>query len=146
MAVSVALRSDRVTVAKPGYNADSLPALDYAYVALDSRLPREPPLEIGTIGSFAYGGTYSFSQNYPAIPGIELFAFQNGSVGGLPASVWQRGIELKDTNGSTAYQRTSFYLGVWTDHFSIVDDRQFQFSGMFSVAWTAIYYVLWRTW
>lgn len=137
---SVYIDGSRVTVAKPGFDAVSLPALDYAYVALDSRLPIESPLEVGILPSFINGGSYYYAQNYaPNIPAIDIIAYINGS--GPPRLIWSRGLVIRDSNGTTTYNRTSFYLGLFSDHMQIVDDRVYLASAMFSTVFTGVYYV-----
>lgn len=135
--------ADRVTVSKPGYDAVSPPAVDYKYLALDSRLATGRPLEIGLIPSFAfnYGATVNFTTSYAGVPAVDIIAYGHNSLG----PVYNKSVCMRDA-ASVAYQRTSFYLGIYPDKFQIVDDHVYVTSAMFGSTYDGLYYIAWQNW
>lgn len=149
MTQRVYLGSDRVTVSKPGYDAVSPPAVDSRYLAFDSRLPTGRPLEIGQIPNFAfrYAATIPFTTTYPANPAVEIVAWVSNFDSGLGRSYsgYTYSMAMRDANSSVAYNRTSFYLGIFPDRFQILDDAQFVRTLMMSNSYN-FYYVVWQNW
>jgi len=134
--------SDRVTMSKPGYNAVSPPAVDYKYLALDSRLNSGRPLEVGLV-SLVIGGNYYFTTTYAGVPGVDVVIYGTAAPSG--AFVYQVPAVMRDANASIAYNRTNFYLGIYNDHFQVVDDAQYVRSSLISTAQPA-FYVVWQVW
>ena len=144
MTQRIYIAADRVTVSKPGYSAVSPPAVDYKYLALDSRLPPGRPLEIGLLPNYAmtYGGIVNYSTNYPDVPAVDVIAYGfNGTY-----YYYNKSMAMRDSNGSTAYNRTSFYLALYSNGFQLLDDMQFVRSSMFGTTYPGFYYVVWQTW
>lgn len=136
---------DRVTVSKPGYDAVNPPAVDYKYLALDSRLTSNRPLEIGMIGSFSRGMTVNYTTTYAGIPGVDLVVFDTGSIAGVGTYIrYQKGIVIRDA-GSNAFNRSHFYLGCYNNRFVVGEDVQYVGSTLSNGAFPA-FYVLWQTW
>lgn len=136
---------DRVTVSKPGYDAVSPPAIDYKYLALDSRLTSNTPLEIGLIPSFQNGMSVLYSTTYAGIPGVDLVLYNNGSVAGIGNySGYARGVVMRDA-GSVAYNRSHFYLGCYTNGFVVGQDVKYVASTLADGHLKA-FYILWQTW
>jgi hypothetical protein len=134
--------SDRVTMSKPGYDAVSPPAVDYKYLALDSRLNSGRPLEIGLV-SIVFGGNYNFTTTYAGVPGVDLVVY--GATGSAGAYAYAVPVVMRDANASIAYNRTNFYLAVFNDHFQVVDDAQYVRSSMINTPHNA-FYVAWQVW
>ena len=105
----VYIATDHVTVSKPGFDAESPPALDYKYLALDSRMNNGRPLEMGFIPTLSVNLIVNFTTTYPGIPGVDLIVLTN--IAGGNYAYWNS-IVMRDDNGSTAINRTPFYLGV----------------------------------
>lgn len=134
--------SDRVTMSKPGYDAVSPPAIDYKYLALDSRLNSGRPLEVGVLSNLVYAGNYYFTTNYPAVPGVDVVMYK--AIGPAGALTYSAPMVMRDA-GANAYNRTQFYLATYTDHFQVVDDFQYTHSTMLNTPNTA-FYVVWQVW
>jgi hypothetical protein len=142
MTQRIYIGADRLTISKPGYSAVSPPAVDYKYLSLDSRLNSGRPLEFGVIPNFVWNGSYYFSTTYVGIPGIEVVVYGGGPSG---AFTYSSPVVMRDSNGTTAYNRSNFYLGVWNDHFQVVDDFQYVRSNMIATPQPA-FYALWQVW
>lgn len=142
------ISSDRVTVSKPGVDAASSP-VDYKYVAMDSRLASGRPLEIGVVPNYTLGQVVPFTTQYQAPPAIDVTFFSssviNFNTGPKSAYFYARSIGMRDANSSTAYNRTSYYFGVWANQFTIVDDFQFVRAAALNHP-NNLFYVLWPTW
>jgi hypothetical protein len=124
MSKRIYISPTRVTVSKPGYDAENPPAVDYKYLALDSRLTSNRPLEIGLIPSFQTGMTVNYSTTYAGTPGVDLVVYNIGSVAGLGAYVgYARGVVIRDA-GSNAFNRSHFYLGCRPNLFVVGQDIQ----------------------
>lgn len=140
--------SDRVTVSKPGYDAVSPPAVDMTYLALDSRLAPPRPLEIGAIPSmaFTYGRVIPFATTYADVPAVEIVAWVDNFDIALGKNYcgFTYSMAMRDASG-TAYNRTSFYLGIWPNQFQLLDDMVYVRSSMFSATYN-FYYMVWQTW
>ena len=142
----VYISPDRVTVSKPGYDAEFPPDVDYKYLALDSRLATGRPLEVGLLPNYSFGNNVNFTQAYPGVPAVDIIAYRDFVINGIGlGALYSKSIGMRDANSSTAYNRTSFYLGIFNDHFQIVDDAVFVRSQMFSGAWM-LYYIAWPVW
>ncbi|MCA6098874.1 hypothetical protein [Bradyrhizobium australafricanum] len=132
----------RVTVSKPGYSASSPPAVDYAYLSLDSRLNQGRPLEVGLFTGAVFGGTKMFySTTYPHPPAIDVFGW-SGSGGVYSVG---KSIVTNDASGSTVYQRTSWVPILYTDGFLITDDVQFRHARIWGTTLN-LYYIAWQVW
>lgn len=131
----------RVTITKPGYDAENPPALDYRYIAFDSRMNRGLPLEIGLIpgASFNFGSVFNYSQAYVGIPAIDIIAYGSNVLG----PVYNKPIAIRDV-GSVEFRRTSFYLICYNDRFQVVDDARYVRTAYYGTL--NLYYVLWQTW
>lgn len=129
--------TDYVAVSKPGYDVEAPPAVDYKYMALDSRLPKVvSPLEIGLIPAISVNLIVPFTTTYPGIPGVEIVTYVGNT--------YITGLVIRD-QGSVIYNRTPFYLGVWPHQFQIVDDTQYvRWSGLTSGR--PAFYIAWQTW
>lgn len=144
MTQRIYIGSDRVTVSKPGYDAVNPPAVDYKYLALDSRLNSGRPLEIGLIASVSVGLTVYFTTTYAGIPGVDLVLYRTGSNSLGNYTAYTSGVVLRD-QGSVIWNRNPFYLGVSPDKFLIADDTQYvRWSGL--TAGLRGYYILWQNW
>jgi hypothetical protein len=140
MTQRIYIAPDRVTVSKPGFDAVSPPAVDYKYLAIDSRLNQGRPLEIGVIPNCSRGLIVPFTTSYAGIPGVDLVVNRvDGS-----AFDYYAGMVMRDA-GSVAYNRTHFYLAVWPNQFQIVDDTQYVTSSLLTSG-LAGYYILWQNW
>lgn len=135
--------SDRVTVSKPGYDAVSPPAVDYKYLALDSRLNQGRPLEVGLVPNNAFGtsGKVFYSTTYPSPPAVDIFAYK--LLGGGSGVVINRSSVLRDDDGSTAYQRSSWVIAHYTDGFIITDNFVHRHSKFWGST-LQLYYIAWR--
>ncbi|MCK1543433.1 hypothetical protein IVB12_16065 [Bradyrhizobium sp. 179] len=145
MTQRIYIAPDRVTVSKPGYDAVNPPAVDYKYLALDSRLTSNKPLEIGLIPTFVRGMTVNYTTTYAGIPGVDIVVYNTGSIAGVGNFIrYQRGIVIRDA-GSVAYNRSHFYLGCYNNHFVVGEDVQYVGSSLTGGSYPA-FYVLWQTW
>jgi hypothetical protein len=140
------ISSDRVTVSKPGVDAQNPPAVDYRYLALDSRLQTGRPLEIGIVPNHTYGTIINFSTTYQAPPAIDVTFFSTGSIfGSIPAYFYARSIGMRDANSSVSYNRTSYYFAIEPGRFQVVDDAQFVRSSQLTTP-RNLFYIAWPTW
>jgi hypothetical protein len=145
MTKRVYISPTRVTVSKPGYDAESPPAVDYKYLALDSRLTSNKPLEIGLIPSFQNGMVVNYTTTYAGIPGVDIVVYNTGTIAGLGNFIrYQRGIVIRDA-ASVAYNRSHFYLGCYNNHFAVGQDVKYVQSSLAAGGYPA-FYVLWQTW
>lgn len=145
MTQRIYIGSDRVTVSKPGYDAVNPPAVDYKYLALDSRLTSNRPIEIGLIPSFVQGMTVNYSATYAGIPGVDIVLYNFSTAAGIGTYAgYARGIVMRDA-GSVAYNRSHFYLGCYNNHFVVGEDIKYVQSSLADGHLRA-FYILWQTW
>jgi hypothetical protein len=143
MTTRIYLGSDRVTISKPGFDAENPPAVDYKYLALDSRLNIGRPLEIGT---FTMGGNpvVSFSTTYQERPAVDIVRFSQISSSPVIFS-YAVPIVMQDTAGGVTFQRTPFNLVITRSTFQIADDWRGQRS-QFILNSGPAFYIVWQTW
>ncbi|MDI2110301.1 MULTISPECIES: hypothetical protein [Bradyrhizobium] len=142
MAVRIYIDASRVTVSKPGYDAQFPPAVDYKYLALDSRLNQGRPLEIGILPSYSFlvSGKVFYSTTYATPPGVDIVAYGVNS----SLATYQQSLVMRDVSGSNAIQRVPFAVLCETNGFTatdagLVNSRHSRFYGanvtLFYVAW-----------
>jgi predicted homoserine dehydrogenase-like protein len=140
------ISSDRVTVSKPGVDAQNPPAIDYRYLALDSRLQTGRPLEIGIVPNHTFGTVINFTTTYQAPPAVDVTFFSTGQLfAGLPAFNYSRSIGMRDASSSVAYNRTSYYFAIEPSRFQVTDDAQFVRSAQLTSPQN-LFYIAWPTW
>lgn len=139
MTQRIYIGADRVTVSKPGYDAVSPPAVDYKYLSLDSRLNQGRPLEVGVVPSYVFGNAVFYATTYSQVPAVDIFAYDTSS--GFPR--FRRSVVLRDDNGTTAYQRSSYYVSMAQNGFQVIDRAIYRRSSLFGVTVT-LYYIVWQ--
>lgn len=143
MTKRIYIAADRVTVSKPGYDAENPPAVDYKYLSLDSRLNQGRPVEIGLFPSNVFGGGKVFySTTYPHPPAIDIVAYNIPSAG---VATYSKAMVCRDANSSIAYQRSSWVPILYRDGFQISDDFQFRHSRIWGLTLN-LYYIAWQVW
>lgn len=133
--------ANRVTMSKPGYSAESPPAIDYKYLALDSRLNTGRPLEIGQFGAASTNQVVNFSTTYAGIPAVDIVFWTNGAF----YITYSSSVVIRDTNGTTAYNRTPYYLGIFNNRFQIVSDAVNVNSYLLNGSYQG-FYIAWQNW
>ena len=132
--------TDRVTVSKPGYDAESPPALDYRYLALDSRMNTGRPLEAAFIPSITIGLTVNLTQTYAGVPAIDLIILRNN----VSYYSYYSPLVMRDGD-SPAINRTPFVLRTYTNRFQILEDRLAESSIFVNGSYSG-YYIAWQNW
>jgi hypothetical protein len=143
MTKRIFISPNRVTVSKPGFDAENPPAVDYRYLALDSRLASGRPLEIGVVPNVYYGLTVNFTTTYAGVPAVDLVIFSSTS--SINAYNYINGIVMRDANSSVAYNRTTYYLGISTSQFAVVDDGTYVRSALLTSGYPG-FYIAWQNW
>jgi len=142
MSVRIYADPTRVTISKPGYDARNPPAVDYKYLALDSRLPIGRPLEIGTgvLSNINNGGKYYyFTQTYPIAPAVEIMIGSRSgdiSMGTVP-------LLTRDTTSSTHINRAPYWICLWPDKFCFTEDAIYYRNGYWGMSFS---YFVWPLW
>lgn len=133
----------RVTVSKPGYDASNPPAVDYQYLALDSRLNQGRPLEIGLLSSYAFisGGKVPYSRTYPTPPAVDLVAYSYNPT--FNYYVYSKYLCCRDANSSIAYQRSSWIVAHYTDGFIPTENFVYRHTAIYGAS-VALYYIAWQ--
>ncbi|SEB99725.1 hypothetical protein [Bradyrhizobium erythrophlei] len=145
MAVRIYIDATRVTVSKPGYDAQFPPAVDYKYLSLDSRLNQGRPLEVGVIPAYTFlsGAKILYSGAYPTPPAVDIVLYN--LVSGVAA--YGQTMVMRDANSSTAIQRSPFAVQCFKDGF-IPDDSGLVFarySRLHGVVYR-LFYIAWKVW
>ncbi|MEH2667950.1 hypothetical protein AB7M45_007800 [Bradyrhizobium elkanii] len=143
MSVRIYIDSTRVTVSKPGFDAQSPPAVDYKYLALDSRLNQGRPLEVGILPgySFLVSGKVFYATTYPKPPAIDIIAY--GLNSGMAA--YSQSMVMRDANSSVAIQRVPFAVLCETDGFTATDSGlwTYRHSRLYGASVT-LFYIAWQ--
>ncbi|WP_375782941.1 hypothetical protein ACE10Z_23795 [Bradyrhizobium sp. Pha-3] len=143
MTKRIYIAADRVTVSKPGYDAENPPAVDYKYLSLDSRLNQGRPLEVGLFPSTVFGsGKVFYSTTYPHPPAVDIVAYSIPSAG---VALYSKAMVCRDANSSIAYQRSSWVPVLYTDGFLISDDWRYRRSRIMGTG-VNLYYIAWQVW
>ncbi|WP_375780879.1 hypothetical protein ACE103_20275 [Bradyrhizobium sp. ma5] len=143
MTKRIYIAADRITVSKPGYDAENPPAVDYRYLSLDSRLNQGRPLEVGLFPSTVFGiGKVFYSTTYPHPPAVDIVAYSIPSAG---VALYSKAMVCRDANTSIAYQRSSWVPILYTDGFLISDDWHYRRSRIMGTG-VNLYYIAWQVW
>lgn len=141
MSDRIILSSSFVSVSKPGVDVNAPPAISYDYLALDSRLTNLRAQIIATVPSYVFGNKVFYGQTFANAPAVDVFFYNNFVSSGTYAGVVRYGV-YKD-NGSTSYDRSSYFIVHERDGFTITDRAVNTRAAPFTGSWI-LYYVAWN--
>lgn len=140
----VYIDNNRVTVSKPGIDAAaSVSNPSYKFLALDSRLDGELPLEVGFRSGISIGTKVYYAGSYGANIISDYVMYNYGSVGGLPYAGAGKYTMQRDDNGHDVVFRSACNTIFEADGFTIIDyifyERSPAIPSTFNIA-----YMVWR--